>query len=138
MCTIFMVVGVAIAGGGASWAASTAALVRRATVGTGTVIEFSRTPFESVYYPVVRYRLPSGKVRVFRNGAGGSSRGYAVGAEVQVLHDPEHRTADRIRSFGDLWGGPVALLGLGIMFAAMGLGFLAAERRGPPTGERLA
>lgn len=131
LCVGVALIGIALAGGGAWWAASTGALVRRATVTTGTVIGFSRTFRENVHHPVVRYKLPSGEVRVFRSGSGGTSRGYVVGDLVEVIHDPENRAADRIRSFGDLWGGPLVLLGIGTAFAAGGLAFLAGERRSP-------
>jgi hypothetical protein len=128
ICTLFIVVGVGVASGGAWWGARSAALARRATVATGTVVDYARSPFQSGEFPVVRYRLPSGVERVFRNGAGGTSQGYALGQQVEVLRDPENREPDRIRSFGDVWGAPILLLGLGLFFASGGVAFLRVFR----------
>lgn len=55
-----------------------------------------------------------------------SSRGsyppeYHVGQEVDILYDPENPHDAKIKSFSDIWGGPLILMGLGGIFLAVGL-----------------
>lgn len=135
---IFLIAGLGMLGGALWWMKSTEDFLGRAQHTTGHVVDFYRewhrdnNPHANgnlsniyggtyTYYPVVEYSY-NGHAQRFRNPYGSSVPTYPVGAEVNVLYDPQKPTAAKINNFGTLWVGPIILCVLGAIFTLVSLG----------------
>lgn len=129
---IFLLVGLALLAGTVWWAVSTRSFVARAAVAQGTVVALapsSGSKNSTVYHPVVDYVLPGGQMIEIRSSAGSSPPAYSVGEKVEVLYLPDRPRDGRIRGVFSLWGGPLILGGLGLVFSGIGGGMKLASLR---------
>lgn len=127
---LFLAFGVAAMTGGGVWAQRTSSFLSRAESAPGTVIALAphRGERSTLYAPIVRFSTSPGDERRFEHDVRSSPPGYGVGEAVEVLYDPERPHDARIRSFGALWGGPLVVCGLGVVFGGVGAGILLARR----------
>ncbi len=86
----------------------------------GTVIDNTYATTNSddsasgAYYPVVEFKPRDGQVRRFTDGIGSLPPNYAVGAQVEVLYNPQDVSKVRIYSWMRLWFAPTLLVGIGL------------------------
>jgi len=126
---IFLLVGLALLAGTVWWAVSTRSFVARAAVAQGTVVALapsSGSKNSTVYHPVVDYVLPGGQMVEIRSSSGSNPPAYSVGEKVEVLYLPDRPREGRIRGVFSLWGGPLILGGLGLVFSGIGGGMKLA------------
>jgi hypothetical protein len=136
---VFVLIGLAMLGGGIYWASNVKTFVDRAIAVPGTVIdlESSRSSDSTSYFPVVKYKTRSGQERTFRSSSGSNPPGFAVGETVEVLYDEAHPSDAKIRSFFSLWGGPAIVAGMGTVFLLIGGGIVYVRRRLAAQAEHL-
>ncbi len=72
------------------------------------------------YYPVVQFQLPDGEWVRFTGQVGSTPPAYRVGQRVEVLYKPGQPRSARIRSFLELWFGPILFTGMGGLFLFIG------------------
>ena len=119
--------GLASLAGAGACLLGTRRFLRRALPAPGKVAELlcehsrhlSRGPCV-VYRPVVTFSLPSGEEVRFKSTVAGYPPPLRHGQAVTVLYDPDRPQDARIRSFQDLWLGPLILGGLGLVFTSAG------------------
>lgn len=119
--TIFLVVGLGIGG-------SMAAEAQRLSRAEGRVVDYDVE--NGAYRPLIEFTAADGRRLTFRDEVSSNVREYRMEQAVPVLYDPASplRTA-RVDSFIGLWLLPAMFIGLGGLFAAMGLGALARAMR---------
>src|SRR5438067_2000948 len=94
---------------GVAWAASTRRFLRRAARAAGVVVGHERRVSEdeegasTLFYPVVEFDDKAGRRRRVTLGVGSNPAGFAEGARVTVLFDPEAPADARLCSFAHLW-----------------------------------
>ena len=105
---------------------STVAFIERATEATGTVIDLerSRSSDSTTYYPVVVFEDIRGREIEFRSRSGSNPPSFNRGERVSVFYEPSAPESARINSFFSLWGLPMILGGMGLVFGAIGGGML--------------
>lgn len=127
---ITLIIGLAMVAGAAYWASRTSAFIDRAAVAVGKVIDLerSRSGDSSSYHPVVKFRTAAGQERTFRSSTGTNPPSYRVGEAVEVLYSESEPSDARIRGFFSLWGGPLIVGGMGMLFMLLGGGIVYARR----------
>ena len=122
---IFAVLGLGMLTGAALMFHSTTNFVARTEAASGVVtdLEYRRGSDGPTYYPVIRFRGPTGQDVFFKGRVGSNPARYARGETVTVLYDPETPEKARIDSFFQLWFGPLVLGGLGAVFGGIGCGY---------------
>jgi len=75
------------------------------------------------YYPVVEFTTPAGEVIRFQDNTGVDRPSLLPpkGDRVKVLYDPDNPQVAMIASWSNLWLLPAVLLGVGSLFALLGL-----------------
>lgn len=135
---IFLLLGLGMLAGGVYSFQSSQRFVAAAEMTTGSVVDLERRESRDsdgnrsiTYYPVVRYRLPNGGDHQFRSSTGSNPPSYRQGEEVEVLYLPDDPYQARINGFFSLWGLPVILSGMGLVFAGLpgALLFFSLRRR---------
>ncbi|GAB2879421.1 hypothetical protein GCM10027046_04210 [Uliginosibacterium flavum] len=121
------------------WFANTRSFLSEAQRASGVILELvaSESDDSTVYHPVVGYQTPDGENRFFKSSAGSNPPAYDEGEEVEVLYSPAKPDDARINSFFSLWGGPLIVGGLGLIFFAVGVGIWVIALRGTRREARL-
>jgi Protein of unknown function (DUF3592) len=83
---------------------------------------------EVSFFPLVRFQTKQGQTVEFRSSVGSTSPAYFVGQQVTILYDPANPIKASISSFGSLWLSSLLLFGVGSLFTAIGVIFLALVR----------
>lgn len=128
---IFLLSGIALLAGAAYHWARTQAFLAKARDGFGKVVALEKIPpqqpgsdqYES-YAPVVAFKTAYGQDVQFTSLSSSYPASYTVGDRVPVLYMTDGSEQPRIRSFHDLWFLPSVLATLGLIFTALGGGFL--------------
>lgn len=82
------------------------------------------------YAPVVEFTHPeSGETIRFTSSSSSNPPAFDEGEDVTVLYAPDNPDDARIDSFTDLWLLPLILLGMGIIFAPVGIGVMRSGNR---------
>lgn len=104
----------------------------RAERAPGTVIDVSRhTDSEGTvtFRPVVRFTIETGETIEFVSSSGSSVASKSVGDQVEVLYDPDDPKDAELSDFFSVWGFPVILGGLGVVFTAVSAFAIRITRR---------
>lgn len=128
---IFLAAGIVLLVSAVSHWIRTKALLAKGRDAVGEVIALAVIPpqqpgadqYES-YAPVVAFKTAYGYDVRFTSLASSYPAAYAVGERVPVLYTTDGSEPPRIRSFHDLWFLPALLATLGLIFTALGGGFL--------------
>lgn len=91
-----------------------------------------------LYYAIVQFETPRGDSGTFTADQGHRQRPYEEGAPIDVLYNPDRPEDARVADFWGLWGRVAILVGLGAVFALLGVltpyGFGRTGRRANPYG----
>jgi hypothetical protein len=143
----FRGVGLAVLAGGLIYGVVILVFVARADHAVGKVVRIATVKNAAplmdqvkgsgeYFYPVVQFRTASGKLVEFRAASGSQEAKYSVGDSLPVVYDPSDAKDGRIDTLWGVWGGPIILLGIGIIFLVLGLispsGFGNTPRRLKP------
>lgn len=112
---------------------STTSFISRALEANGKVTDLERSRSSNsstTYRPVVEFTTATGKRIEFVSSVGSSPPSHRVGEAVKVLYNPTDPESARIKSFFQLWFGFLIVFGLGLVFAAVGLGMILVRARG--------
>lgn len=129
---IFTLVGLGLLLIGGYLALRTQEFLGRAVSAQGTVVELvrSRSSDSTTYRPVVQFTTVDGRPVEMVSSVGSNPPGYSVGETVEVRYDPAHPEDAKLTGFFSLWFLPLLLMGLGTVFASIGLAFsLSAKVR---------
>jgi hypothetical protein len=106
------------------------AFVRRAASTVGVVVDFVEETSEerrgdelvtvTTFYPVVHFQTASGAPVAFRSAVGAERPLLSKGQQVPVLYDAGSPQEAKIRSFVQLWWGPLALVFVAALLALVG------------------
>jgi hypothetical protein len=126
---VFLLCGIGLLIGGFVSVGRTRAFLRKAIETSGEVVDLlEEPPYESgespTYRPVVSYVLPSSRRIRFQSMVHSNPPEYAIGESVAILYEPDRPHEARIRSFTSLWLLGIILVGLGMIFSALGAGLL--------------
>jgi hypothetical protein len=127
---LFLGIGIVAVAIGAVWTFTTARFVSGAERTGGTVIDLSRSEDSEgsvTYSPIVRFKVEGRTIQFTASSS--SSSPPSVGERVEVLYDPDDPHDARLSGFLDLWGGPMIVGGLGIVFAVIGSAIVWATRK---------
>lgn len=121
---LFLAVGLATLVGSFFSFQSTRAFLAEAERVTGTVVSLERKVSRDSegdrrvnYFPVVRFTTPSGASHQFQNASGSNPPAYREGERVDVLYHPDNIADARIDGFMSVWGMPLVLSGVGLVFS---------------------
>jgi hypothetical protein len=119
---IFTIIGLGMLLGSLYWYQSIQSFTEEALRTEGTVVELvsSRSDDSYVYKPVVRFTTDQGELMEFISGTGSNPPGFTVGETVGIFYlasDPQEAMID---DFFSLWGGPLIVAGMGIIFFVIG------------------
>lgn len=100
------------------------------TIGTVTELRLhtsssSSSSKSSTYYPIVKFKTQKGESAELESNVGSYPPSFRVGETVSVLYNPNNPAEAEINSFGQLWFTAIFLLGMGGLFAGIGLSLLA-------------
>jgi len=113
---------------------STRGFIAHAQTTTGKVVELrevrDKDGGSSTWKPVVHFTAAGGQDVTFSSSFSSNPAPYDVGDTVEVLYLRDDPGDARIRGFGSLWFGATLLAVMGLVFAAIGAGFLLASRQG--------
>lgn len=123
---VFSIIGLAMLVGASLVYNNTSDFLTRAVATEGEVIELvrSRSNDSTVYYPVVAFQDASGRQVEFQANSGTNPPSYSRGETVKVLYEPGEPEAARINGFFTLWGVPLILVMLGLLFGFIGFGMV--------------
>ncbi len=128
---IFLFVGIGTLYGSWVFYNSTKIFLKTAQTADGVVIDvISKRSSDSdghtsySYYPIVRYKAPSGESLQFESNYGSNPPSYNKGENVEVLFDPGDFKNARINSFLALWLGAIICGIIGTIFSLIGGGVL--------------
>jgi Protein of unknown function (DUF3592) len=109
----------------------TARFVSRSIVTTGTVTGLSEDNGENgkTYTPEYSFTAQDGRTYSGTSSSSSSSPAYAVGQTIPIRYDQSNPIRNRIDSFGNLWGFPLAFILASALSAALGFVMRAARRR---------
>ena len=107
--------------------------VASASTTQGTVVDWAlhhdSDDGGSMYYPIVQFTTADGQPIEFEGSTGSSYRAFSKGAQVKVYYDAQDPQQARIGVFSELWLWDYLLLGMGILFMAIGVAVWFAVRR---------
>jgi hypothetical protein len=133
---LFALIGIVLLAAGVYTARSTRRFLATAEKAAGVVIENvwqdSSSSDGGTYRPRVRFRTRTGQDIEFVSDTGSMPAAYRQGEGVTIVYDPDDPAHASINGFWALWLGTVILFGLGIAFAAAGIGplvWLRHQRR---------
>jgi hypothetical protein len=103
---------------------------------TGRVVAFdTRDDIDSrgdpvrYLYPQVRFTTAGGQAVTFRGDGGSTDQGYAIGAVVRVMYQPEHPEQAEIDDWLDRWGAILAVGAFPAFALLWGISVLIADAR---------
>ncbi len=105
----------------------TAQMVSSFVATRGTVVDNVWHAFASggaSYVPVIEFQTHDGQVTRFTDGIGTYPAEYEVGAEVDVLYDPEDVQQARVYSWKRIWFGPTLITSIGLLPLLIGGGLV--------------
>jgi Protein of unknown function (DUF3592) len=73
------------------------------------------------FHPRIRFRTADGQEISFITSNGSSPPFYRVNQPITILYDPQLPEHAIIKSFSELWLGPIILCGLGVIFCSFGV-----------------
>lgn len=116
---IFLLVGVAGLVGGFFAMVRTRGFLASAREAQAEVVGLQQrvgTERQISYFPVLRYRTQQGAVKEIVSSVGSNPPRYKEGDSVAILYDPAKPESVRIHSFFNVWGMPLILGGVGVLF----------------------
>jgi hypothetical protein len=132
---VFVAVGLVMLLVGGALVMNTKRFIANAASAPGIVVDLQPkrdSDGDTLYAPVVEYRPPDSAVVTFTSLTSSRPAEFSVGEGVEVLYDRANPSDARIRSFGQLWLGPLILSILGFMFTGAGVWYVfwgRAEKR---------
>lgn len=123
---VFTLIGAGLLIGAMMSYINTSKFIERASETVGTVIDLerSRSSDSTTFYPVVVFEDANGREVEFRSRSGSNPPAFSRGETVSVLYESTTPESARINTFFSLWGLPIILCGLGLVFGAIGAGML--------------
>jgi hypothetical protein len=112
---IFIGVGVLVILAALVWAVSTYQFINQAATAQGEVIKLN----SGGSHPEIKFTLPDGQEIEYPQS--GLIFGYKVGDKVEILYDAKNPKNASLNTFGALWGFPVLILTLGLIFVIVGI-----------------
>lgn len=128
--TVFGVIGLILLTIGIVGLNNTIQWVTEAERTDGTVVRISAYSTVSdgvtttMYSPVVSFIDKSGNQFTFSSNVSSSSVDYKTGDKIPVLYNRDKPEEARVKSFFSLWGVTLIVGGIGLIFTAMGVGYL--------------
>ena len=110
----------------------TAQMISASALARGTVIGNTFRPFAeggAAYVPVVELQTHDEQVVRFTDGIGTYPAEYEVGAQVNVLYDPQNVQNARVSSWKRLWFAPTLITSVGALPILIGIGLAWIMRR---------
>jgi hypothetical protein len=122
---VFSIIGLGMLLGALYWYQSIQSFTEEALLTKGTVLELvaSRSDDSYVYKPVVRFTTERGESIEFISGTGSNPPGFTVGETVEIYYLAADPQEAMINDFFSLWGGPLIVAGIGIIFFIFGGSF---------------
>lgn len=120
----FIAVGAIMLAVGGIWASRVSHFIAGAGRAPGEIVDFDSyvsDDGETMYKAVIRYTVESGQEYEVL-GSTGTSWKPEVGKRLTMLYDPANPQEASPDSFWSQWLGPVVFLGLGGVFALIGIG----------------
>lgn len=124
---VFSGIGILVLGVGVAIAVRTQAFLQIAETTPGTVVELiPRTSTNSdgkrsrLFYPLIEFEFNGDPVR-FQANSGSNPSAFQPGDSVSVIYDPDRPDRASLHSFWGVWLATVLLVGIGIVFTAIGL-----------------
>lgn len=114
-CMFFAVIGVFVVLAALGWGLTVYHFAANAVRAEGEVIKLN----SGGSHPQIRFTANDGQTVEYPQG--GLIFGYSSGDRIRVLYDPQSPRNASIDSFGALWGFPVLLLILGLIFVLVAL-----------------
>lgn len=105
---------------------STSSFLVGATTAEGTVVKLiqSGTGKSARYKPVVHYIDQTGQTIEFVSQNGSNPPSYSRGQRVEIVYHPMEPQNARINDFFSLWGGTLAMGGMGVGLVLVGTGIM--------------
>ena len=122
---VFTLVGAAMLVGASLWYLNTTRFLATAESAQGTVVDLkpSISGDSTTYRPVVRFTSRKGEPVDFTSSVGSNPPSYSRGDKVEVVYQPGSPQQARINGFFSLWGGPLILGAMSVIFLLTGAGF---------------
>ncbi len=119
---LFSIIGLGMLLGALYWYQSIQSFTEEALLTEGTVLELvaSRSDDSYVYKPLVRFTTERGESIEFISGTGSNPPGFTVGETVEIFYRAADPQETMINDFFSLWGGPLIVAGMGIIFFIIG------------------
>ncbi|TXS96022.1 DUF3592 domain-containing protein [Parahaliea maris] len=126
---IFGVTGLLMLAGATALFLNTRDFIATAAVTEGKVTELvrSRSSDSDTYRPVVVFTTAAGRSVEFTSSSGSNPPSFHRGETVTVLYQPDTPEQARIGSFFSLWGLPMIVGGMGLVFSLVGWGIIASQ-----------
>lgn len=122
---LFTAVGLVMLLGGAFWYDYSRGISLRGVTTEGIVYGYSQTQdIETdawLYSPLIEFKTEGGQSQTFSSNTKSTARPYEVGDHVEIIYDPADPERALINSVSALYFGPILLLGIGLLFTALGL-----------------
>uniref|UniRef100_B8HS33 DUF3592 domain-containing protein n=1 Tax=Cyanothece sp. (strain PCC 7425 / ATCC 29141) TaxID=395961 RepID=B8HS33_CYAP4 len=80
-----------------------------------------RTPSQSTYHPVVKFKAADGSIVQFTDSFGTRPPEYAVGASVEVLYNLQNKEQAKIKLWKRQWGFPSIIIAFGSLGIVVGI-----------------
>lgn len=97
------------------WAGINYQFVKQATSAQGEVVKLN----SGGSHPEIKFTTQDGKEIEYPQS--GLIFGYKIGDKVEVLYDAQNPQRASINTFGAIWGFPVLVLTLGLIFVIVGI-----------------
>ena len=119
---LFTIIGLGMLAAALYWYQSIQSFTEKALLTEGTVVELvsSRSDDSYVYKPVVRFTTDQDEPIEFISDTGSNPPGFTVGETVGIFYLASDPQEAMINDFFSLWGGPLIVGGLGIIFFICG------------------
>jgi len=128
---LFLIVALFVLGVGLLYGNESWQLAQNGRSVAGKVVDFQQRVSDEdeqvSYAPIVEYRI-DGQTYRFAGDNYKNRPAYAIGEAVDVLYDPEEPDQARMNDFANLWGIPLALVGVGVLLLVISLGMLRRKR----------
>lgn len=120
---VLLLVGTALLGGGIWLFVGKLEFLDRSTITDGVVtdLESSTSKNGKTYRPVVTYRDGSGQEQTFASLMSSSPASFEVGESVKVRYESGKPSTAVIAAYWEVWGTITVVLGLGLIFLAIGI-----------------
>ncbi|MBD1900248.1 DUF3592 domain-containing protein [Trichocoleus sp. DQ-A3] len=126
MGSIFFVVGAGMLLGSFVNYHQTQDFIKSSSSTTGTIINLKLQVSRKsrAYFPVFQFQTPNGETIKVESNMGSNPPGYEIGQSVPIIYSPNNPSEAEINSFWSLWFAAIFLLGMGGLFAGIGLNML--------------